>query len=873
MLAGVASLVAGAISMALGEYTSVKTANEQLDLEVAKERRELQRNPRGELAELVKELRVRGVEAELAREVAAQLSRDPETALRLHVVAEMGVTVDDGPSPRTAALSSLVTFAAGAVVPLIPYLLGFSLLWVALLCGGIGLAVAGALSSRFTPRPWWFAGGRQLLFGAVASRGHLPDRPRHRGHRRLSQGTAVPDAWEPGSRTAVAGAAPGPARRRRSARGPRATQGGWGDGPAPSSRAAQVTWRARRSSGAESMNRIRIIPRATPMTQRSSMRPRVVADQVGQREQDGDPGADPAGPAGLAVPAPLLGALVLDRVRSRHGRRPPRGWLVDPLGPRVIGGDPVPVGLLAHGSPRRRSSRALATAAVSMVGCKPPTLSILPAPARGHRTRESASSGRMGRMSARARSPCSARPGRSAGRRSPSPQQNPDRLRITALAAGGGNVAELADQALTLGVRTLAVARATAAQDLQLAFYAAASQRGWSTGEYSLPEILAGPRAAEELAARPADVVLNGITGSIGLGPTLSALAAGRTVALANKESLVAGGDLVTAAAAPGQLVPVDSEHSALAQCLRGGARGEVARLVLTASGGPFRGRSAAELADVTVDAGARPPDVGHGPGRDDQLGHPGEQGAGADRGAPALRRPLRRHRRRRAPAVDRALDGDLLRRRHHRPGQPAGHAAADRAGAGLARPAARRPAGAGLVDRLHLGVRAAGHRGVPRRPARALRRGGRRRGAGDVQRGQRGGCGRLPRGSAAVPGHRGPRRAYPRRRAGPRRPHLRGRRPGRRALGPAARPRRHRRRHALTGFLLTVLGIVAFAIGLLFSIGFHEYGHFRWARKFGMRVPQFFVGFGPTVFSRTRGRPSSASRPSRWAATSASSA
>jgi 1-deoxy-D-xylulose-5-phosphate reductoisomerase len=179
-------------------------------------------------------------------------------------------------------------------------------------------------------------------------------------------------------------------------------------------------------------------------------------------------------------------------------------------------------------------------------------------------------------------------------------RQNPERLQVTALAAGGGDVALLAEQALSLGVRTVAVARATAAQDLQLAFYSAASKRGWAQGRYALPEILAGPRAAEELAARPADVVLNGITGSIGLGPTLSALRAGRTVALANKESLVAGGALVTAAAAPGQLVPVDSEHSALAQCLRGGARGEVARLVLTASGGPFRGRSAAGLADVT---------------------------------------------------------------------------------------------------------------------------------------------------------------------------------------------------------------------------------------------------------------------------------
>ena len=187
-------------------------------------------------------------------------------------------------------------------------------------------------------------------------------------------------------------------------------------------------------------------------------------------------------------------------------------------------------------------------------------------------------------------------------------RQNPDRLRITGLAAGGGDVATLAEQALSLGVRTVAVARATAAQDLQLAFYAAASKRGWAQGEYALPEILAGPRAAEELAARPADVVLNGITGSIGLGPTLAALAAGRTVALANKESLIAGGELVLAAAGPGQLVPVDSEHSALAQCLRAGDRGEVARLVLTASGGPFRGRTPEQLDGVTVeDALAHP--------------------------------------------------------------------------------------------------------------------------------------------------------------------------------------------------------------------------------------------------------------------------
>jgi vacuolar iron transporter family protein len=169
VLAGVASLVAGAISMALGEFTSVRTQNEQLDLEVEKERRELARNPEGELAELVQMLRDRGVEHDLAREVAVQLSQDPETALRLHVVAELGLNPEDKPSPRVAAASSFLTFATGALIPLLPYLLGVSLLWAALLCGGLGLLAAGALSARFTPRPWWYAGLRQLLFGAVAA--------------------------------------------------------------------------------------------------------------------------------------------------------------------------------------------------------------------------------------------------------------------------------------------------------------------------------------------------------------------------------------------------------------------------------------------------------------------------------------------------------------------------------------------------------------------------------------------------------------------------------------------------------------------------------------------------------------------------------
>ncbi len=176
----------------------------------------------------------------------------------------------------------------------------------------------------------------------------------------------------------------------------------------------------------------------------------------------------------------------------------------------------------------------------------------------------------------------------------------PGEFRVVGLAAGGAQVQLLAQQALETGAAVVAVHQATAVQDLQLAFYAQASQRGWAQGEVRLPKILAGPDAATQLAAYPCDVVLNGITGSAGLAPTLATLATGRTLALANKESLVIGGSLVTDAAAEGQIVAVDSEHSAIAQCLRGGAAAEVDRLVLTASGGPFRGRSRAEMADVT---------------------------------------------------------------------------------------------------------------------------------------------------------------------------------------------------------------------------------------------------------------------------------
>src|SRR4051794_16104204 len=194
-------------------------------------------------------------------------------------------------------------------------------------------------------------------------------------------------------------------------------------------------------------------------------------------------------------------------------------------------------------------------------------------------------------------------------------RRNPDRFRVVAVGAGGGDVAALAAQALELGADVVGVARSSVVQDLQLAFYAEAQKRGYATGDFRIPKILAGPTAMAELAAYPCDVVLNGVVGALGLAPTLAALRAGRTLALANKESLVAGGALVRAAAEPGQIVPVDSEHSALAQCLRGGRADEVRRLVLTASGGPFRGRSRKELVDVTPTQALAHPTWDMGPG------------------------------------------------------------------------------------------------------------------------------------------------------------------------------------------------------------------------------------------------------------------
>ena len=190
--------------------------------------------------------------------------------------------------------------------------------------------------------------------------------------------------------------------------------------------------------------------------------------------------------------------------------------------------------------------------------------------------------------------------------------RNPDRFVVTALASGGNDVQTLARQAISLGVEAVGVANLHAESGLRTALASAADEAGLARSR--LPKVISGPDAATSLAAGDADVVLNAITGSIGLAPTMAALGAGHQLALANKESLIVGGPLVRDAAAPGQIVPVDSEHSAIAQCLRGGRADEVQRLVLTASGGPFRGWTPAELADVTPEQALAHPTWAMGP-------------------------------------------------------------------------------------------------------------------------------------------------------------------------------------------------------------------------------------------------------------------
>jgi VIT1/CCC1 family predicted Fe2+/Mn2+ transporter len=168
VLTGISGLISGAISMALGEYTSVRTQNEQLAVEVQTERDALRRNPKGEQAELAVMFADLGMDEETARTAASQVHSDHEQALRVHLAHELGLTPDDRPSPVVAAFSSFIAFSVGAIIPVLPFLFGFGTLWWGLAFGAVGLLIAGFLAARFTDRNPFAGAGRQLLFGGIA---------------------------------------------------------------------------------------------------------------------------------------------------------------------------------------------------------------------------------------------------------------------------------------------------------------------------------------------------------------------------------------------------------------------------------------------------------------------------------------------------------------------------------------------------------------------------------------------------------------------------------------------------------------------------------------------------------------------------------
>jgi vacuolar iron transporter family protein len=169
VLTGMAGLVAGAFSMAMGEYASVETQNDAVRAEVTVERDELRRHPAAEKAELITSFMQMGLTRRTAQQVADEVHADPSLAVRVHINQELGVNPDEQPSPWVAGGSSFLCFAIGALIPLIPYLLGFDSLAAGLGAGAVGLFVAGALASRFTIRSWWLGGLRQVGFGAIAA--------------------------------------------------------------------------------------------------------------------------------------------------------------------------------------------------------------------------------------------------------------------------------------------------------------------------------------------------------------------------------------------------------------------------------------------------------------------------------------------------------------------------------------------------------------------------------------------------------------------------------------------------------------------------------------------------------------------------------
>jgi len=169
VLAGLAGLAAGAFSMAAGEYTSVASQSEFARRQVQVERREILSNAAAEQAELAAMYARKGIDAPVAREMAAQVHRDVDNAVRVHAREEFGVDPDDLASPVVAAVSSFWSFALGAFVPVLPYLLGATALWPAVLLSLLGLFGCGAVVTRVTDRPWWYGGLRQLLLGGAAA--------------------------------------------------------------------------------------------------------------------------------------------------------------------------------------------------------------------------------------------------------------------------------------------------------------------------------------------------------------------------------------------------------------------------------------------------------------------------------------------------------------------------------------------------------------------------------------------------------------------------------------------------------------------------------------------------------------------------------
>ena len=421
--------------------------------------------------------------------------------------------------------------------------------------------------------------------------------------------------------------------------------------------------------------------------------------------------------------------------------------------------------------------------------------------------------------------------------------RNPGAFRVVAIAAGGTDVQALAAQA----ARSTSPSSPSPTRAVPLH-----CSRPWRR---TVPPPPSSPvtDAASEAAAVPADVVLNGMTGSIGLRPTLAALDAGSVLALANKESLVAGGPLVKAAAKPGQIVPVDSEHSALAQCLRGGTADEVRRLVLTASGGPFRGRARSELGAVTPEQALAHPTWSMGPvvttnsatmvnkalevieahllfdvplERIDVVVHPQSMvhsmveffdgSTVAQVSPPDMRLPIALGLAwpDRVPHPGYGCDWTTASTWTFEPlddeAFPAVALARHAATAGGTAPAVFNAANEELVTAFF-----EGRAPVPRHRRHPDRGGG-----------------RAPR---APPGE-------PPRRAG---------RPSGGGLGPSACPRADGTGDVI---LLEMLGWLIFLLGVGFSIGMHEIGHLLPAKAFGVKVTQYMVGFGPTAWAKHSG-------------------